>query len=209
MNRALIIDDHPIVLEGCRRMLLEAGFGEVLEATTALEGFRIYRRSKPGLIVVDLSIGGAGLAGLSFIRRLRRHDDVTPLLVFSMHSDPVIASRALKAGATGFVAKDIPPGTFLEAVEKVRQRKPYIGHEMAMQVAMLGSRAQRGPSELTGREQQTLALLGKGKAYSQIADELGVSYKTVANTCSNLKEKLKASTLQDLVRIAVMRRVGA
>ncbi|MFL1874523.1 response regulator [Hansschlegelia beijingensis] len=208
MKRALIIDDHPIVLEGCRRMLLESGFAEVLEATTPLEGFRMYRRSSPELIVVDLSIGGRGLAGLSFIRRLRLHDAETPLLVFSMHSDPVIASRALKAGATGFVPKDIPPATFLEAVEKVRQRKPYIGHDMAMQVALLGSRAQRDPANLTGRELQTLALLGQGKAYGQIADELGVSYKTVANTCSNLKDKLRAGTLQDLVRIAVMRRVG-
>jgi DNA-binding CsgD family transcriptional regulator len=55
---------------------------------------------------------------------------------------------------------------------------------------------------------QTLALLGEGRSYSQIADSLGVSYKTVANTCSNLKDKLNASTLQDLVRVAVMHQVS-
>ncbi|GLK67985.1 response regulator transcription factor [Hansschlegelia plantiphila] len=209
MNRALVIDDHPIVLEGCRRVLLDAGFQEVLEAATVLSGFQLYRQFRPELVIVDLAIRGSGLAGLSLIRRLRLHDETTPILVFSMHGDPIIASRAFKAGATGFLAKDMGPKTFLEAIEKVRRSQPYIGHEMAVQVALLGSRARRDPSNLTAREIQTLALLGEGKAYGQIADELGISYKTVANTCSNLKEKLKATTLQDLVRIAVMRRVSA
>ena len=207
MSRALVIDDHPIVLQGCRSILLEAGFAEVLEAATPLAGYQLYRRRRPNLLVVDLAIRGEGLAGLSFIRRLRRHDESTPVLVLSMHGDPIIARRALNVGATGFVAKDAGPRTFLEAVEKVRRNQPYIGHEMAVQVALLGSRSRKDETDLTARELQTLALLGEGKAYAQIADDLGVSYKTVANTCSILKDKLKATTLQDLVRIAVMRRV--
>lgn len=208
MSRALVIDDHPIVLEGCRRVLIDAGFNEVLEAGTALAGFMLYRRSRPDIVVLDLGIRGSGLAGLALIRRIRRHDDRTPILVFSMHGDPVIARRALKAGATGFLVKDTGPKTFLEAIEKVRRNQPYISHEMAVEVALLGSRARSEQVDLTSRELQTLSLLGEGKSYAQIADGLGVSYKTVANTCSNLKEKLNASTLQDLVRVAVMHQVG-
>jgi two-component system invasion response regulator UvrY len=209
MSRVLVIDDHPIVLEGCRRVLLDAGFDEVLQASTVLSGFQLYRRAKPDIVIVDLAIRGSGLAGLSLIRRLRLNDDATPILVFSMHGDPIIASRALKAGATGFLAKDTGPKTFLEAIEKVRRSQPYMGHEMAMQVALLSSRARRETGDLTSRELQTLALLGEGRAYGQIADQLGVSYKTVANTCSILKEKLQASTLQDLVRMAVLRGVSS
>ncbi|MFD1702438.1 response regulator [Methylopila henanensis] len=208
MSSALIIDDHPIVLEGCRRVLFDAGFDNVLEAGTVLAGFQLYRRAKPDLIIVDLAIRGSGLAGLSLIKRLRVRDDQTPILVFSMHGDPVIASRALKAGATGFLAKDTGPKTFLEAIEKVRRSQPYIAHDMAVQVALLGSRANRDRSDLTARELQTLALLGEGKSYAQIADGLGVSYKTVANTCSSLKEKLRVTTLQDLVRKAVLSGAG-
>lgn len=208
MTTALVIDDHPIVLEGCRRVLLDAGFDEVLEASAPLEGFRLYRRSKPGLVIVDLSIRGSGLAGLSLIRRLRMNDLRTPILVFSMHSDPVIARRALKAGATGFLAKDNGPKTLLEAVEKVRRNQPFISHDMAVQVALLGSRSRPDQVDLTSRELQTLSLLGEGRSYAQIADGLGVSYKTVANTCSNLKEKLNAGSLQDLVRLAVMHQVS-
>lgn len=209
MSRVLVIDDHPIVLEGCRRVLIDAGFDEVLQASTMLTGFQLYRRAKPDLVIVDLAIRGSGLAGLSLIRRLRLNDDATPILVFSMHGDPIIASRALKAGATGFLAKDTGPKTFLEAIEKVRRSQPYMGHEMALQVALLSSRARRDSADLTSRELQTLALLGEGRAYGQIADQLGVSYKTVANTCSILKEKLQASTLQDLVRMAVLRGVSS
>ena len=111
----------------------------------------------------------------------------------------------MKAGATGFLAKDTGPKTFAEAIEKVRRRQPYLGHELATQVALLNSRAARADGDLTTRELQTLALLGEGLSYAQIADELGVSYKTIANTCSALKDKLKAKTLQDLVRKAVIR----
>jgi len=208
MTTALVIDDHPIVLEGCRRVLLEVGFDEVLEAATPLDGFRLYRRAKPGLVIVDLAIRGSGLAGLSFIRRMRLNDERTPILVFSMHSDPVIARRALKAGATGFLAKDTGPKALLEAVEKVRRNQPYIAHDMAVQVALLGSRGRAERADLTSRELQTLSLLGEGRSYTQIADALGVSYKTVANTCSNLKDKLNAGSLQDLVRLAVMHQVS-
>jgi DNA-binding NarL/FixJ family response regulator len=207
MSVALVIDDHPIVLEGCRRVLLDAGFDEVLEAAAPLAGFKLFRRSKPDLVIVDLSIRGSGLAGLSLIRRLRLSDQRTPILVFSMHGDPVIARRALKAGATGFVVKDSGPKTLLEAIEKVRRHQPYIAHDMAVQVALLGSRSRAEQADLTTRELQTLALLGEGRSYTQIAGSLGVSYKTVANTCSNLKDKLNAGSLQDLVRVAVMHHV--
>lgn len=207
MSLALVIDDHPIVLEGCRRVLLDAGFDEVLEAASPLAGFKIYRRARPDLVIVDLSIRGSGLAGLSLIRRLRLSDERTPILVFSMHGDPVIARRALKAGATGFVVKDTGPKILLEAIEKVRRNQPYIAHDMAVQVALLGSRSKAEKTDLTARELQTLSLLGEGRSYAQIADGLGVSYKTVANTCSNLKEKLSATSLQDLVRMAVMHQV--
>ena len=78
---------------------------------------------------------------------------------------------------------------------------------MAVQVALLGSRSRAEQADLTARELQTLSLLGEGRSYAQIADALGVSYKTVANTCSNLKDKLNAGSLQDLVRVAVMHQV--
>ena len=106
MTRVLVIDDHPIVLQGCRQLLEDAGVDNIVQAQSLADGFRLYRVQRPDVIIVDLATRTGGLGGLSFIRRLRLHDQRTPVLVFTMHSDPVIVSRALEVGATGYVLKD-------------------------------------------------------------------------------------------------------
>lgn len=204
MTSVLVIDDHPIVLQGCRRLLEDAGVERVMEASTILSGYRMFRREKPDVVIIDLALHGNGLSGLLLVRRLRMQSARTPILVFSMHGDPVIASRALEAGATGYVLKDTPSGTLIEAFERVRRGQPYMSHDLAMQVALLGTRSRAAPlADITPRELQTLSLLAEGKDYSRISEELGVSYKTVANTCSQLKTKLGASSLPELVRASI------
>jgi two-component system, NarL family, invasion response regulator UvrY len=209
MTRVLLIDDHPIVLQGCRRVLQDAGVCDVLEATSAVTGYRLYRRNHPEIIIMDLALqgkglGSIGLSGLDLIRRIRSSNSRIPILVLSMHGDPVIVSSALEAGATGYLLKDSAPGHLLEAFETVRRHTPYLGHELAVQVALLGTR-RHGKTfvGLNSRELQTLALVAEGKTYEEIAEELGVSYKTVANTCSQLKTKLGARKLPELIRMAV------
>jgi len=204
MTAVLIIDDHPIVLQGCRRVLLDAGVETVIEARDVVSGYRLYRRHRPDVVIVDLSLQGNGLAGLPLVQRIKAHDPRTRILVFSMHSDPIIVSRVLKAGASGYILKDTAPKDLLEAFEKVRAGSHYLGSELAVQVALVGSGARRDPlGELTPRELQMLGLLAEGKPYGRIADDLGVSYKTVVNTCSLLKQKLGAKNLPDLIRLAV------
>ena len=204
MTSVLIIDDHPIVLQGCRRVLLDAGVATVLEARDIVSGYRLYRRHRPDVAIVDLSLQGNGLGGLPLIQRIKAHDPRARILVFSMHSDPVIVSRALKAGAAGYILKDTSSKDLLEAFEKVRAGSHYLGSELAVQVALVGSGARRDPlAELTPRELQMLGLLSEGKPYGRIADDLGISYKTVVNTCSQLKQKLGAKNLPDLIRLAV------
>lgn len=210
MTSVLLIDDHPIVLQGCRHLLEDAGVSDLMEAQTALAGYRLFRRRRPDVVIVDLALNGSGLAGLALVRRLRAQAARMPILVFSMHADPVIASRALEAGATGYLLKDTSPTDLLEAFEKVRRGQPYISHDLALEVALLGTRGRSGVmADLTPRELQALALLAEGKAYGQIADELGVSYKTVANTCSQLKAKLGATNLAELIHRAIQYVAGA
>lgn len=210
MTSVLLIDDHPIVLQGCRHLLEDAGVSDLMEAQTALAGYRLFRRKRPDVVIVDLALNGSGLAGLALVRRLRAQAARMPILVFSMHADPVIASRALEAGATGYLLKDTSPDDLIEAFEKVRRGQPYISHDLALEVALLGTRGRSGVmADLTPRELQALALLAEGKAYGQIADELGVSYKTVANTCSQLKAKLGATNLAELIHRAIQYVAGA
>jgi len=210
MTSALIIDDHPIVLQGCRRVLQDAGVQTLFEARDIVAGYRLYRRHRPDVVVVDLALNGNGLAGLSLIRRIKAHDPHTRVLVFSMHGDPVIVTRALHAGASGYVLKDTSSQELVDAFNRVRAGKPYLSNDIATQVALSGAGGRRDPlAELTPRELQTLGLLAEGKSYGRIADDLGVSYKTVVNTCAQLRQKLGARNLPDLVRLAVQLHTGA
>jgi two-component system, NarL family, invasion response regulator UvrY len=145
-----------------------------------------------------------GLGGLELIRRIRAEDINVRILVFSMHSDPVIVARALQAGATGYVVKDTSPESFIEAFKKIRVGARYLSDDLAMQVAFANTPGWHDPlADLTPRELQTLSLLAEGKRYDRIADELNVSYKTVVNVSSQLKQKLNATNLPELIRIAV------
>ncbi|MGZ3409124.1 MAG: response regulator [Xanthobacteraceae bacterium] len=204
MTSVLIVDDHPIVLQGCRRVLEDAEMTPILEASDLVNGYRLYLRHQPDAVVVDLSIAGDGLGGLALIRRIKLHDPHARVLVLSMHSDPMIVARTLEAGAIGYVLKDTSSDDLVKAVESAVAGKPFISGDLAVRVAMLKSRAQQDPlSELTPRELQMLRLLADGKSYGLIAKDLNVSYKTVVNTCSQLKQKLRAETLPALISVAV------
>jgi two-component system, NarL family, invasion response regulator UvrY len=204
MTTVLVVDDHPIVLQGCRRMLEDAGVEVILEARDAITGYKLCRRHRPDVAIVDLAMQESGLGGLSLIRRIRTHDRRVRILVFSMHSDPTIVARALEAGACGYVLKDTSSEDFLKAFRAVMAGDPYLSHDLALQVALVRTPARNDPlAELTPRELQTLSLLAKGKPYGQIADELNVSYKTVANLSSQLKHKLEVRNLPELIRTAV------
>lgn len=205
-SSVLIIDDHPLVLQGCRHVLEDAGISSVFEAATIDDAERLYRDRKPQVIIVDLAMSGGGLHGLAFIERLRIRDEQTRILVLSMHSDPVIILRALEAGANGYVLKDTGAGEFLQAFEKVRSGGSYLHADLAAQIAFVKTRTGTNPlGSMSGRDVQVLTRLADGKSYAEIAHELHISYKTVANICSQLKLKLGVSRLSDLIRIALMR----
>src|SRR6516165_10856822 len=199
MTSVLIIDDHPIVLQGLRRVLEDAGVKPVLEAREVTSGYRLFRRNRPDVIIVDLGMQGSVLGGLDLIRRMRLHEPSTCILVFSMHDDPMIAARA-----TGYLLKDTSSDELMKAFDQVRSGKPYLSEDLAMRVALLGTGVGLNPLvDLTPRQSQMLSLLAKGKTYNSIAEELGVSYKTVVNTCLNLKRRLGAKNLSELIRAAV------
>jgi DNA-binding NarL/FixJ family response regulator len=183
------------------------GASEILQAQSAPEGFRLYRTQKPDVVVLDLAMRTGALNGLSFIRGLRLHDQETPISVFTMHGDPVIVSRALELGATGYLLRDAPSNEFIKAFKRVRDGRRYLSHDVAADVAFTQAREKTNPlRRLTLRELQTLALVAEGKPYGIVADHLNVSYKTVANTCTQLKSKLGAQTLPELMWIAIITR---
>lgn len=202
MNSALVIDDHPVTHLGCNRLLRDAGFESVYEASTCEEGYRASSKHQPEFIVLDLGLPGVG--GLAMIERLLDKTPGVKILVFSMHDDPIFAARTLEAGAHGYLTKNSKPDDFTNAIRTIRAGRVYLEHEMATQLAMMNAGHGRNPiSHLTPRELQVLQLVGKGRSHSEIAEQLNISYKTVANTCTQLKNKLGVKKLPDLIRIAI------
>lgn len=204
MTKILVIDDHPIVLQGCRRVLEDAGIVDITLASNPIEGIRAYRSEKPDVIIIDLAIKKGILVGLTFIRRLRVHDKHTPILVLTMHEDPMIASQSLRLGANGYILKDTSSVDIVKGLQAVRQGKPFLSHAIASAIALMETKGRTNPlSGMTLRELQTLELIAQGKQYTAIAEELNVSYKTIANTCSQIKAKLGVKSLPELMRIAI------
>ena len=204
MTSVLIVDDHPIVLQGCRRVLQDRGIAPIFEARDVETGNQLARRHQPDVIIVDLAMQGGGLSGLSLIRSIRANNPRARILVFSMHSDPIIVSRALQTGASGYLLKDTSSEELVRAVEGVAVGTPYLSSDLAMQVALVSAGVAHNPlAELTPRELQTLGLLAQGKSYGRIAAELNISYKTVVNLCYQLRQKLDVHTLPELIRLSV------
>ena len=204
MTKVLVVDDHPIVLQGCRRILEDAGCATVFEATDVATGYELFRSHRPDIVIIDLSIRDVGLGGLALIRRISENDRHVPILVLSMHRDPTFVFQALEAGALGYVLKDTATEDLLTAIREVQRGNRYLSHSLAIDVAV--SRVpMRSPSlaDLSSRELDTLTLLAKGKPYGEIAQALSVSYKTVVNISWQLKKKLDVDTLPALVQKAM------
>jgi len=204
MTSVLIVDDHPIVLQGCRRVLQDRGMTPIFEARDVESASQLARQHQPDVIIIDLAMQGGGLGGLSLIRTIRANNSRARILVFSMHSDPIIVSRALQTGATGYLVKDTSSEDLIKAVESVAVGMPYLSSDLASQVALVDAGGALNPlADLTPRELQTLGLLAQGKSYGRIAAELNISYKTVVNVCYQLRQKLDVHTLPELVRLSV------
>ncbi len=196
----LLIDDHAIVRAGLRRLLATLSDAPVLEAASGREGLAMLRTEKPGLIILDLNLPGLG--GLELLRRLKQAG-AGPILVFSMHAEPLYAKGALEAGAAGYMTKNASPDELLTAIRRVGAGGRYVEAELAQALAAPSGAGVSSFDNLSPRELEIMRLLAQGSSLAQIAAALGVGYKTVANTCSQIKSKLGVSGAADLVRLAI------
>lgn len=201
--KILLVDDHAVVRSGLRRLLADLPRVELCEAATGREALAAVRAGRPELVVLDLNLPGLG--GLELLRRVLQEHPAARVLVFSMHAESLYAARALRAGASGYLSKNASPEELLQAVRRVAEGGRYIEGEIAQDLALQAAAAEgEEPLErLSGRELEILRLLGDGRGLAEIADALGVSYKTVANACTGIKAKLGAARTADLVRLAI------
>lgn len=198
--KILIIDDHAIVREGVRRLLGTLPNSEIFEASNTHEALAACRMRKPAIVILDINLDTS--SGLELLQRLKGEDKNLKVVMFTMHAEPNYAMRAFRSGASGYVSKSASADELIMAVKKVSEGQRYIDHELANDLA-LAPAGEDPLSTLSNREVEILRLLGEGKSISEIANVFGIAYKTVANSCSRLKEKLGIERTADLIRLSI------
>jgi DNA-binding NarL/FixJ family response regulator len=199
--KILLVDDHIVVREGVRRLLSDMQGVDVCEAATGEAALALFRNEKPDLVLLDLNLTGIG--GLELLRRLLAEDEKVRVVVFSMHAEPIYAARALRLGARGYVSKSAAADELITAVKRVAEGGRYVEREIAGELAFAQLSAEDPLQQLTTREIEILRLLGEGNSLTEIAESIGVAYKTVANTCSIIKSKLGVERTADLIRVSL------
>jgi len=206
-TKVLIVDDHPVVLSGCRSLFAGDPSVKIEEASDAKTGHRAFIQKKPDVTVIDINL--PDVSGFELMRRIRKDDPGARIIMFSMNHDPAFVVRAVELGAQGYVSKADDPRVLVKAVRKVAAGDNFISPQLAEAVTFSGAAIKANPaSQMTARELEILRLLGRGDKIVEVADALGISYKTVANTTSLLKQKLGAKNHSDLIRIAVEMGLG-
>ncbi|HEY2751336.1 response regulator transcription factor [Phenylobacterium sp.] len=197
--RILLVDDHAIVRTGLRKLLAMVSDAEILEAKTGREALAIAKAQTLDMIILDLNLPELG--GLELLNRLRQGGP-TPILVLSMHAEPIYVTRALEAGAQGYMSKNATPDELLVAIRQVGSGGRYVEQEIA-QTLVLSTAQAASLAQLAPRDLEILRLLAAGKSLGEIAEALGLGYKTIANNCTLIKAKLGVTKTADLLRLAL------
>lgn len=198
----LLVDDHPIVRQGYRRVLEHQGdFRVVAEADSAATAYTAFKAHEPDIVVMDISMPGA--SGLEAVRNIRSRSRSAGILVFSMHNEAAQVKAAFKAGANGYVTKSSEPTMLIRAIRSVahgeRAMSDDIAHILAMESLAPAASALDGLGE---REIEVLRQIAAGATKEQIAANLNLSVKTVQNYHYLVKTKTGLQTDAQLVRLA-------
>ncbi len=209
--KVILVDDHAVVRAGFRMLLSTEDTIEVIaEAERGEQACQLYLEKQPDVMVLDLSMPGIG--GLETIRRICNRDTNARVLVFSVHNERVYVDRAISAGAKGYITKHAHPEILIAAIQKIAEGEVYIEQSLIRDKRALTSDGLETNEtdyktiieSLSAREFDVFLLLAKGLTAHKIADELCLGYKTVANYGTQIRSKLKVSSVAELAHIAIV-----
>jgi DNA-binding NarL/FixJ family response regulator len=198
----LLVDDHPVVREGYRRLLeRHPGFRVSGEANDAQSAYQAYKGLKPDVVVMDIAMPGA--SGIEAVRHIRQWDRNARILIFSMHLSVAVTLKAFEAGASGFVTKSSGPAELIRAVSTVAAGGRVLSPDVSEVIAAdrLASASQI-VDNLSPRETEILRLVASGMDSEAIAELLNLSPKTVRNHHYAIKAKIGARNDAHLVWLA-------
>lgn len=200
----LLADDHAVVRAGYRILLMQSDrIDKIFEVQSGEEACQVYLEQNPGVVVMDLSMPGIG--GLDAIRRIRAKDANARILVFSIHDELVFVSRAIQAGATGYISKRSAPEILVDAVLALASGGTYVEAEIDRKMSRHATKINSSGilDGLSAREFDVFTMLARGLTVREIADELCLSPKTVANYHTSVKSKLGVNTSAEIARLAI------
>lgn len=199
----LIVDDHPVVREGYRRLLeMNSEFSVCAEADDAQSAYILYKKHKPSVVIMDLGL--RAVSGIEAARRIREWDRDARILIFSMHEGTAFAVKAFEAGAVGYVTKTSDPEQLISAVFALMRGGHYVSEDIAQALAtdrLAGT--QHLTESLSPRETEILRLLATGQSSEEIAALLNLSPKTIRNHHYMIKAKIGARSDTHLVWLAI------
>lgn|SRR5512135_734369 len=197
--RVLIVDDHAIVRQGLKLILSDTDDLVVAgEASNGVEVMQMVRNGAWDVVLMDVSMPDRN--GIDALKLIKKEFPRLAVLVLSMHPEEHYAVRALKAGAAGYLTKQMAPDLLVKAIRQVAAGKKYVSPAVAQQLAVaITDDDERPPHErLSDREYQTLVMISSGKTLTQIAEELNLSVKTVSVYRARLLEKMKLKNNAEL-----------
>ncbi len=211
--RVIIADDHAVVRQGIRHVLEEVpGLDVVAEAGQGDEAIRLVEEHVPDLLLLDISMPHK--TGLDVTKELRAGGSEVGILVLSMHDNPEYVLEAVRSGADGYVLKDVSPSELREAVQTVHEGREYftdrVTHQLsvALREELERERRQGRLDQLTGREREVLVRVANGRTNREIAEEFGISPRTVETHRERVMAKLRIRTVAGLTRFVVENGLG-
>jgi len=212
--RVLVADDHSVVRRGLRMQLQQGDqFEVVAEASNGREAVELAESENPDVVIMDILM--PGLNGIDATAQIVKHNPKTGVVIFSMHADDSYLSRALAAGAKGYLLKNGEDLDVTRAVEAAAEGKPFFSPPIAgiLVEDYMRQLQQRGLQDsyalLTEREKETLQLLAEGKSNKEVARILNLSVYTVETHRSNIMEKLNLHTTAEIILYAVRKKLIA
>lgn len=207
MYKLFIVDDHPLMREGLALILESQPDFEVCGMVgSAEEAMEVLDKSRPDLLIVDISL--PGMSGLELVKHMTAIRPELRILVISRHDEQLYAERAIRSGAKGYVMKVEARKVIIDAIRRVLAGGIYISeaiNERLLQ-SMMPGRKQIGQSPLeilSDRELEIFEMTGKGYKSSEIAERLHISAKTVESYRTRIKDKLNLNSAAELMKHAV------
>lgn len=199
--RVGLVDDHHLVREGLRLVLISRGFDVVGESPTASGTFELLERHRPDVLLLDLSLGDAD--GITLLREIRARAPETKIVIVSMHRDPETVRQALRAGAAGYLVKGAHSNDLYDAIDAVVRGERYLHSSVTGAVVDDSLRWLDSGTVLTAREREILSLLATRSSAAEVSRRLGISPHTVRRHMANLSSKLGTRGTAALVSYAI------